>query len=544
MFVEVFVNNQKITVHKNSTILEACDKIGIEIPRFCFHRFLSVAGNCRMCLVEVDKVPKPLAACATPITNNMKILTETPFVKKARENVLEFLLQNHPLDCPVCDQGGECDLQDMTLNFGSDTSRFSNKKRGVENKKIGLIVKTIMTRCIHCTRCIRFATEVADVPTMGTSNRGQQTEIGFYVNKTFKSELSGNLVELCPVGALTSKKYAFSTRSWQIKKKNSIDLSDSIGSSVFYDLRGNEIVKVSPFTNDSINEEFISDKSRLLYIFGQNFKSFVSNFSQNKKVSLMLLLSRYGSKKLHSYGFYPHRFLYFVVSPIYLGLERLIPLKEYSYFFNYQIPSIQQNYQLNGCFNKNYKFNFSLLDVSKSDFCFLINANPRFDSNLLYNRLKRHFKSNLSGSLDGFGSSAGGSFYGVSPASFLNVAEGKHFICKRLKKSRAPLFIFGLNLIERFDNNFYWTFFNFLKKNLNLVQKDWFGFGLLNSAANFVGSNETGLFSMNQNTANLSSSFYFVGFEFFGNFSTLKLKSSKFISVFSEYLYENFYNFD
>jgi NADH-quinone oxidoreductase chain G len=519
VFIEVYVNNQKITVQKNSTILEACDKIGIDIPRFCFHRFLSVAGNCRMCLVEVDKVPKPLAACATPATNNMKILTETPFVKKARENVLEFLLQNHPLDCPVCDQGGECDLQDMTLNFGSDTSRFSNTKRGVENKKIGLIVKTIMTRCIHCTRCVRFATEVADVPTMGTSNRGQQTEIGFYVSSTFKSELSGNLVELCPVGALTSKKYAFSTRSWQIKKKNSIDLSDSIGSGIFYDLRGNEIVKVSPFINDSINEEFISDKARLLYMFSQNFKSLVL---EQRKVEMPRL-----------YKFYSQRFLYFVISPIYLGLERLNGLKNYSYFFNYQIPSLQQNYQLNGCFSKNYRLNFSLTDISRSDYCFLVNTNPRFESNLLYTRLKRHFKANPhKESINGFGNSVSGSFHGVSPISFLNVIEGKHSICKKLKKSKKPLFIFGVNLIERFDNVFYWNFFGFLKRNISLVQKNWFGFGLLNFTANFVGSNEIGLLPTNQNMVNFSSSFYFIGLEHFGSFSILKLKPNKLISFF------------
>jgi NADH dehydrogenase (ubiquinone) Fe-S protein 1 len=211
--ISVFVNNQKVLVPKNSTILEVCDKIGIEIPRFCYHRFLSIAGNCRMCLIEVDKMAKPLAACATPVINNMKILTQTPFVKKARENVLEFLLQNHPLDCPICDQGGECDLQDQTLNFGSDTTRFSNIKRSVENKETGPIIKTIMSRCIHCTRCVRFATEIAGVSVLGTTNRGQQTEIGFYVNKVFRSELSGNLVDLCPVGALTSKNYAFTNRS-------------------------------------------------------------------------------------------------------------------------------------------------------------------------------------------------------------------------------------------------------------------------------------------------------------------------------------------
>jgi NADH dehydrogenase/NADH:ubiquinone oxidoreductase subunit G len=207
--IEITINNKKYNVENNLTILQACEKADIVIPRFCYHDKLSVAGNCRMCLVEVEKSPKPVASCAMPLMPNMVIYTETPLVKKAREAVLEFLLINHPLDCPICDQGGECDLQDITLNYGSDRSRFFEFKRGVEDKECGPIIKTIMTRCIHCTRCIRFISEVAGVEDLGAIGRGENTEIGTYINKFLKTELSGNLVDLCPVGALSSIPYAF-----------------------------------------------------------------------------------------------------------------------------------------------------------------------------------------------------------------------------------------------------------------------------------------------------------------------------------------------
>jgi len=211
--IPITINNQLYQVRANASILQACEEASIDVPRFCYHEKLSVAGNCRMCLVEVEKSPKPVVACAMPISKNMVIYTNTPLVKKAREAVLEFLLINHPLDCPICDQGGECDLQDETLQYGSDRGRFFEFKRSVEDKECGPIVKTIMTRCIHCTRCIRFSAEIAGQETLGSFGRGQETEIGTYVQSFIKTELSGNLVDLCPVGALTSKPYAFIARS-------------------------------------------------------------------------------------------------------------------------------------------------------------------------------------------------------------------------------------------------------------------------------------------------------------------------------------------
>ena len=210
--INLKVNDINVSVPNKTTILQACETIGVDIPRFCFHERLLVAGNCRMCLVEIEKSPKPVPSCTIQVMEGMSVYTKTPLVKKAQEAVLEFLLANHPLDCPICDQGGECDLQDQSLNFGSDSSRFYFNKRGVEDKNMGPIIKTVMTRCIHCTRCVRFATEVAGIDSLGVTGRGKKVEIGTYVSKLVKTELSGNIIDLCPVGALTSKIYAFKAR--------------------------------------------------------------------------------------------------------------------------------------------------------------------------------------------------------------------------------------------------------------------------------------------------------------------------------------------
>ncbi|GBF88631.1 NADH:ubiquinone oxidoreductase 76 kDa subunit [Raphidocelis subcapitata] len=263
--IEVFVNDEPIQIPKGWSVLQACDAAGIDIPRFCYHQRLSVAGNCRMCLVEVEKSPKPVASCAMPAGPGMKIKTDTPLVKKAREGVMEFLLINHPLDCPICDQGGECDLQDQAMVFGSDRSRFSEMKRAVEDKNLGPLVKTVMTRCIHCTRCVRFSTEVAGVQDMGVTGRGRDSEIGTYVEKLLSSELSGNVIDLCPVGALTSKPAAFTSRPWELKTTESIDVSDALGAAIRVDARGPEVMRIVARLNEAVNEEWISDKARFQY---------------------------------------------------------------------------------------------------------------------------------------------------------------------------------------------------------------------------------------------------------------------------------------
>ncbi|KAL1495274.1 hypothetical protein AB1Y20_017134 [Prymnesium parvum] len=260
--IEVTVDGHAIQIESGSSILQAIESVGINVPRFCFHERLSVAGNCRMCLVEIEKSPKPVASCAMPTMPGMKIFTNSPMVKKAREGVMEFLLANHPLDCPICDQGGECDLQDQAMLFGSDRSRYYEVKRAVEDKNLGPLVKTVMTRCIHCTRCVRFSQEVAGVNMLGTVGRGNAMEIGTYVGMALNSEMSGNVVDLCPVGALTSKPNAFTARAWEYRSTSSIDVLDGCCPSIKVDNRGGEVMRVQPRTNEDVNEEWISDKTR------------------------------------------------------------------------------------------------------------------------------------------------------------------------------------------------------------------------------------------------------------------------------------------
>jgi len=260
--INVEVNGRMVSVNAGSTVLQACEAAGIEIPRFCYHERLLVAGNCRMCLVEIGGSPKPQASCAWPVSPNMKVLTDSPRVKKARESVMEFLLLNHPLDCPICDQGGECDRQDQSMVYGSDRSRMHEAKRGVEDKDVGPLVKTVMTRCIHCTRCIRFASEIAGVADLGTSGRGRETEVGTYISKPRRSEVSGNLIDLCPVGALTSKPYAFVARPWELESVDTVDTMDGLGSSIRIQVRGNEVRRILPRENDTLNQAWLGDKSR------------------------------------------------------------------------------------------------------------------------------------------------------------------------------------------------------------------------------------------------------------------------------------------
>jgi NADH-quinone oxidoreductase subunit G len=257
------VNGVEVEFEPGMTVLQVAELAGEEIPRFCYHERLSIAGNCRMCLVEVKPgPPKPQASCALPAAEGQEIFTKTPMVKKAREGVMEFLLINHPLDCPICDQGGECDLQDQAMGYGRDDSRYEENKRAVEEKAMGPLIKTVMTRCIQCTRCVRFITEVAGSPEIGLISRGEDVEITTYLGAAVTSELSANVIDLCPVGALTSKPYAFEARPWELKKTESIDVMDALGSAIRVDSRAAAVLRVLPRVNEDVNEEWISDKTR------------------------------------------------------------------------------------------------------------------------------------------------------------------------------------------------------------------------------------------------------------------------------------------
>src|SRR5215469_7318094 len=260
--VKLTIDGRGVAVPTGTTILQACQHAGIEVAHFCYHERLAIAGNCRMCLVEVEKSPKPIASCAMPATDEMVVLTNSPKALKAQKGVMEFLLINHPLDCPICDQGGECDLQDQAIAYGFDRGRYVENKRAVEEKNFGPLVATEMNRCIHCTRCVRFLTEVAGVEELGATSRGEHMEIGTYVEKALSSELSANIVDLCPVGALTSKPYAFVARPWELTKAESVDVLDAVGSNIRVDARGNQVLRVLPRLNEDVNEEWLNDKSR------------------------------------------------------------------------------------------------------------------------------------------------------------------------------------------------------------------------------------------------------------------------------------------
>ena len=315
--INITINGRKINVINHSTILQACKSNGINIPHFCYHENLSVAGNCRICLVEVYKSPKPVVSCAIPVSNGIIIFTETPLVRKARESVLEFLLLNHPLDCPICDQGSECDLQDQTIIYASDRSRFFIFKQTIEDKPCGPIIKTIITRCIHCTRCVRFCTEVAGITTIGNFGRGEESEIGTYVNSFIKTELSGNLVDVCPVGALTSKPYSFKARQWDLQQKNSIDFFDTILSDIIvcttisnnhYENKLNskaKIRRILPNTNSIYTENWISDRTR--YAFdGLNTRNTVANFYNFNKNIFTIFHNKNNEKQVATIAFNSH----------------------------------------------------------------------------------------------------------------------------------------------------------------------------------------------------------------------------------------------
>ena len=478
----VNIDNQSIEVNPNTSILQACEIAGVIIPRFCYHERLSVAGNCRMCLVEVDKMPKLQASCAVPVLPNMIIKTNTFAVRKAREGVLEFLLINHPLDCPICDQGGECDLQDQSLVYGGDRSRFKEFKRAVEDKNCGPLIKTVMTRCIHCTRCVRFVNEVVGLPDLGTSGRGNSIEISSYVSKLFSSELSGNIIDLCPVGALTSKPYAFLSRPWELKSTESIDLFDSIHSNIRIDTRGYDIMRVLPRLNESINEEWISDKvrfsfdgfsvQRLTVPLAKNEKGIFNPIKWSEAIDII-------SKKIHSSK--PNS-LGFSVGPL-CDLDSLETLKQLRLHFNAAVISKSSQSFLDVDYSINYKFNTLLQNIRRSDVCLLIGINPKIDAVLLNYHLRKRF---LAGNfkIAYIGSSLNLTFpslhLGTSLNTLISFLEGKHPFCKLLRRANTPMIIVGSSFSENLTFCSPNLFSNLIKSNLNINNHLWNGLNFFN----------------------------------------------------------------
>ncbi|XP_073502493.1 NADH-ubiquinone oxidoreductase 75 kDa subunit, mitochondrial [Phyllobates terribilis] len=454
--LEVFVDGKPVMVEPGTTVLQACEKVGIQIPRFCYHDRLSVAGNCRMCLVEIEKAPKPVAACAMPVMKGWNILTNSEKSRKAREGVMEFLLANHPLDCPICDQGGECDLQDQSMMFGSDRSRFTEGKRAVEDKNIGPLVKTIMTRCIQCTRCIRFASEVAGVDDLGTTGRGNDMQVGTYVEKMFMSELSGNIIDLCPVGALTSKPYAFTARPWETRKTESIDVLDALGSNIVVSTRGGEVMRILPKMHEDINEEWISDKTRFAYD-GLKRQRLTQPMIKDDKGYLVPaawedVLTRVAGVLQSVQG----RDVAAVAGGL-VDAEALVALKDFLNRLNSDTLCTEEVFPNSGAgsdLRSNYLLNSRIAGVEEADVLLLIGTNPRYEAPLFNARIRKSWLHNdLQVAVVGSPVDLTYTYdhLGDSPQIIKDIASGKHPFSKVLNQAKKPMIVVGSSALQRKD---------------------------------------------------------------------------------------------
>ena len=485
------VNDIEVEVEDGLTVLQACEKAGAEIPRFCYHEKLSIAGNCRMCLVEMEKSPKPIASCAMPAADGMVIKTNTPRIEKSRKGVMEFLLANHPLDCPVCDQGGECDLQDQSMFYGIDKSRFKENKRAVPDKNMGPLIKTQMTRCIHCTRCVRFATEVAGVPELGAIGRGEDMQITTYLEQSVQSELSGNVIDLCPVGALTSKPYVFEARPWELKKTETIDVMDAVGSNIRVDTYDWEVKRVLPIINEDINEEWISDKTRYACDGLLNQRLDTPYIKYNNKFEKASWNEVYNIIKSKIKNTNKDEICGFVGDLI--NMEASFIFKE---FFDRILGSKKYDSRSNKNFidsssRENYLFNSTINGVEESDLILLIGTNPRFEATMLNARIRKSYLNNNTKiislceigdltypylSLDG------------KTQTLHDIIETKNDISNEIIKSKKPIIIFGESFLNLKSAEYlFFALKDFLLKN-GKFKENWNPFNLLSSNAATVGS--------------------------------------------------------
>ena len=490
------VNNIDVEVEEGLTVLQACEKAGVEIPRFCYHEKLSIAGNCRMCLVEMEKSPKPVASCAMPAVDGMNIKTNTAFVEKARKGVMEFLLANHPLDCPVCDQGGECDLQDQSMFYGVDKSRYKENKRSVPEKNMGPLIKTQMTRCIHCTRCVRFATEIAGVPEIGAIGRGEDMQITTYLEQSMQSELSANVVDLCPVGALTSKPYVFEARPWELKKTETIDVMDAIGSNIRVDTYDWEVKRILPIINEDINEEWISDKTRYACDGLLHQRLDTPYIKYNKKFEKASWNEVYKIIKSKYENVSKEKVCGFVGDLT--NMETSYIFKE---FFdrtlgvnNYESRSDNRYFDITK--RENYLFNSSINGIEESDLIFLIGTNPRYEATILNARIRKSFLNNNTKiislnelgdltypyeSLDG------------QTQTLKEIFDGSHEISKLIINANKPMIVLGESFLNLNSSKY---FFKKIKKFLlenNKMNNDWNSLNTLSCDAATVGNYDLGL---------------------------------------------------
>jgi NADH-quinone oxidoreductase subunit G len=492
------VDGIEVEVAQGATVLQACEAAGVEIPRFCYHEKLSIAGNCRMCLVEMEKAPKPVASCAMPAGEGMVIHTDTPKVEKARKGVMEFLLINHPLDCPICDQGGECDLQDQAMGYGMDRSRFLENKRAVKDKYMGPIIKTIMTRCIHCTRCVRFAEEIAGVPVLGAVGRGENTEITTYLESAMNSEMSGNVIDLCPVGALTSKPYAFNARPWELRKTETIDVMDAVGANIRVDARGNEVLRVLPRINEEINEEWIADKTRYACdgLRRQRLdRPYVRKGGRLQPASWQEAFAAAAAKLT---GTKPEKIAAIVGDQA--DAEAMTALKDLMDALSVKSVDCRQDGSIADVSTRAaYIMNTTIIGIEDADACLLIGTNPRWEAPLVNARLR---KRQMAG---GFKVGRIGGVHdltfpvedlGAGAETLKDLLDGKHSFAETLANAEKPMLIIGAGVLARPDGNAILAMARALAEKTGMIvagEDSWNGFNVLQGAASRVGGLDLGL---------------------------------------------------
>lgn len=488
---KVTVDGREIEIANGSSVLQACEAAGVEIPRFCYHERLSVAGNCRMCLVEVERAPKPVASCSYPVAEGMVIKTDTPMVRNGRRGIMEFLLINHPLDCPICDQGGECDLQDQAYSYGRDHSRYEESKRAVKDKYLGPLVKTVMTRCIQCTRCVRFATEIAGVPELGATARGENLEIGTYVEKALTSELSGNLVDICPVGALTSKPYAFVARPWELRKTDTVDVLDAVGAAIRVDARGSEVLRILPRINDDVNEEWLGDKSRHSFDGLKRRRLDRPWLRENGKLRPATWPEAFGAIAAKLDGMAGDRIG--AIAGDLCDAESMFMLKSLmASLGSANLDCRQDGARPDGSRRDFYLFNTTIAGIEDADALLIIGSNPRREAPVLNARIrKRHqagpFPVGLIGAKADLTYSH--TWLGEGPSAIGNLPE--EFAAK-LAAAKRPMVIVGQGALARPDGAAVLAAAWKLAASIGALAADWHGFNILHTAAARVGALDLG----------------------------------------------------
>jgi len=499
---KLIIDGKEIDVPAEYTLLQACEAAGAEIPRFCYHERLSIAGNCRMCLVEVKGGPKPVASCAWgvrdcrpgPKGEPPEISTRSPMVKKAREGVMEFLLINHPLDCPICDQGGECDLQDQAMGYGVDTSRFAENKRAVEDKYLGALVKTSMTRCIQCTRCVRFAAEVCGVPEMGATGRGEDMEITTYLESALTSEMQGNLVDICPVGALTSKPYAFAARPWELGKTQSIDVMDGLGSAIRVDTRGREVMRILPRINEAINEEWISDKTRHIVdgLRTQRLdRPFVRENGKLRPASWTEAFAAVAAKVRAANG----KRIGAIAGDL-AAVEEMFALKQLMASLGSANLAVQGGAAFDAKAGRaSYIFNPTIAGIEQADALLIVGSNPRKEATLLNARIRKRWR-NGKFKIGVIGENADltydTEYLGAGIETLNDIASGKHSFAEVLKNAEKPIVLVGAGATSRPDGAAILAQAAKLAADIGAIKDGWNGFGVLQPTASVVGALDIG----------------------------------------------------